>query len=222
MPAVPINAPLIFQPPPALTGGVAQVWVGASGINGGGGSQWGGANVYISIDNVTYSQIAVLTAPMRQGFLTASIPAAGGWDAVDTLSVNLAESGGTLSGTSQRRRSRARRCRSSIRNSSPTRRRRWTPAIYNLTGLARGWADRIRRPLDRRAVRPPRRGGRRYDLPANFVGHTLYFKFQSFNVFGGGAEDLSTCAVYSFTPPAASSPSHLAQRKPDFLSTWGK
>ena len=55
VPAVPINAPLIFEPNPGLTGGGAQVWFGASGIDGGGGSQWGGANVYISIDDVTYS-----------------------------------------------------------------------------------------------------------------------------------------------------------------------
>ena len=91
VPAVPVNPPLIYEPPPPGTGGVAQIWVGASGINGGGGSQWGGANVYISVDNVTYSQIAVITAPMRQGFLTASLPAAAGWDAVDTLAVDLAE-----------------------------------------------------------------------------------------------------------------------------------
>ena len=43
----------------------------------------------------------MLTAPLRQGFLTSSLPAAAGWDSVDTLAVNLAESGGTLSGTSQ-------------------------------------------------------------------------------------------------------------------------
>ena len=55
-------------------------------------SQWGGANVYISIDNVTYSQIAVITAPLRQGILTASLPAAAGWDLVDTLAIDLAES----------------------------------------------------------------------------------------------------------------------------------
>ena len=43
----------------------------------------------------------------------------------------------------------------------------------------------------------------RYDLPSNLLGRTLYFKFQSFNVFGGGVQDLSSCAVYSFTPSGA-------------------
>ena len=42
----------------ALTNGVAQIWLGASGIGGGGQSQWGGANVYVSVDGVTYSQVA--------------------------------------------------------------------------------------------------------------------------------------------------------------------
>ena len=101
VPAVPVNAPLIFQPPTAGTGGTAQVWVGASGVNGGGSNQWGGANVFVSVDNVTYSQIAVLTAPLRQGFLTATLPAVGGWDATNTLAVDLTESAGTLSGTSE-------------------------------------------------------------------------------------------------------------------------
>ena len=39
-----------------------------------------------------------------------------------------------------------------------------------------------------------------YYIPANFIGQTLYFKFQSVNIFGSGAQDLSTCAVYSFQP----------------------
>ena len=29
----------------------------------------------------------------------------------------------------------------------------------------------------------------KYDLPAQYVGRTLYIKLQSFNVFGGGVED---------------------------------
>jgi hypothetical protein len=44
----------------------------------------------------------------------------------------------------------------------------------------------------------------KYNVPANFIGKTIYFKFQSFNVFGGGSQDLSTVAFYSFTPQFAS------------------
>ena len=93
VPAVPVNTPLIVSPPSSLTGGAAQVWIGASGIDGGGGTQWGGANVYVSVDNVTYSQVAVLTGPLRQGFLTAALPAAAGWDWLHTLGQSRRERG---------------------------------------------------------------------------------------------------------------------------------
>ncbi len=39
-----------------------------------------------------------------------------------------------------------------------------------------------------------------YDLPAQYVGQTLYIKLQSFNVFGGGVQELSSCAAYTYTP----------------------
>src|SRR5208282_960513 len=69
VPSVPVNAPLIFEPPLAATNGVPQVWVGASGASQGTAQQWGGANVCVSVDNVTYSQFAVITSPLRQGVL---------------------------------------------------------------------------------------------------------------------------------------------------------
>ena len=206
VPAVPVNTPLIFEPPPGMTGGVAQVWFGASGINGGGGTQWGGANVYISVDDVTYSQIAVLTAPLRQGFLTASLPAAAGWDSVDTLSVNLAESGGALSGTSQLA-AQAGATLSLIDNELLAYENATLVSenAYNLTGLARALSGSPGAAHPSGAAFARIDGAVvRYNLPANFVGATIYFKFQSFNVFGGGTEDLSTCAVYNYTPIYAS------------------
>jgi hypothetical protein len=204
VPAVPINPPLIYQPPTALTGGVTQIWLGASGINAGGQSQWGGANIYISVDDVTYTQIGVITAPLRQGFLTSSLSAAAGWDAVDTLAVTLAESGGTLSGTSQ-----------SAAQSGGTlslvdqelvgyeTATLTTANNYNLTRLARGWGGTT--PTAHSTGAPfARLDGAvvKYDLPTNLDGRTVWFKFQSFNVMGGGAQDLSDCAAYSFNVPA--------------------
>jgi hypothetical protein len=209
VPAVPVNQPLIFEPPPGLTGGVAQAWFGASGINGGGGSQWGGANVYVSTDDVTYSQIAVLTGPMRQGVLTASLPAAAGWDSVDTLAVDLSEScptgSGPLNGTSQDAAQAGATLSlidsellayegATLTSSSPG------PA-YNLTGLSRALSGTIAAAHSSGAEFYRIDGSViQYDVPANFIGKTIYFKFQSFNVFGGGIEDLSTCTAYPFTP----------------------
>jgi hypothetical protein len=97
--AAPVNPPLIFEPPAALTGGAAQIWIGASGgANGVADPNWGGANIWLSLDDVSYSQIATIAQPLRQGRLTAALPAANGWDTTDTLSLDVTESGATLSG----------------------------------------------------------------------------------------------------------------------------
>jgi hypothetical protein len=212
VPAVPVNTPLIYQPPIALTGGVAQIWIGASGIDGGGQNQWGGASVYVSVDNVTYSQIAVLTAPLRQGFLTASLAAAAGWDAVDTLSVDVSESvpPGTaaLNGTSQA----AAQAGATLTLVDSELLAYETATLvtdrhYNLTGLARGLSGSS--PAAHSSGAPfYRLDGAvvRYDLPTNLQGQSLWLKFQSFNILGGGAEDLSTCVAYQFNvaaPPSA-------------------
>jgi len=224
VPAVPVNTPLIVQPPTSLTGGLNQIWVGASGINSGSGMQWGGATVYVSIDNVTYSQVAVLTAPTRQGFLTAALPAAAGWDSIDTLAVNLAESGGVLTGTSQAAAQQG--ATLSIVDSEFLAYETATLVsgnAYNLTGLARGQGGST--PTAHPTNAPfARIDGAviRYTLPANFAGQTLYLKFQSFNVFGGGFEDLSTCTAYTFTPSVATADPIFAQLQTGFALDLGQ
>jgi hypothetical protein len=208
VPAVPVNTPLIYQPPTALTGGVSQVWIGASGLEAGGQNQWGGANVYVSVDDVTYSQIAVLTAPLRQGFLTSSLPAAAGWDSVDTLAVNLTESNGTLAGTSQAAAQSGATLslvdQELIAYETVT---LTTVNNYNLTGLARGLSGSSAAAHSTGAPFARLDGAVvQYNIPANFLGQTVWIKFQSFNILGGGAQDLSTCIAYQFNvaaPPAA-------------------
>jgi len=204
VPAVPVNAPLIYQPPLALTGGVSQIWLGASGINAGGQSQWGGANIYISVDDVTYTQIGMIAAPLRQGFLTSGLPAASGWDAVDVLAVDLAESGGMLSGTSQSAAQSG--ATLSLVDQELVAYEAATLAAsnnYNLTGIARGWGGSA--PTAHSTGAPfARLDGAvvKYDLAPNLEGRTLWFKFQSFNVMGGGGQDLSSCVAYLYNVPA--------------------
>ena len=209
VPAVPVNTPFIYQPPLSATGGVAQIWVGASGANYGSSTQWGGANVYVSVDGVTYTQIATITQAMRQGLLTAALPLASGWDSNDTLAVSLVESGGTLGGTSQAAAEQG--ATVSLVDSELLGYETATltgASAYNLTGLARGLSGTppayhstgaAFSRIDSAVIQ--------YNLPANLVGRTLYFKFPSFNIFGGAMQDLSDCAVYTYTPTLASSSS---------------
>ena len=201
--AAPVNPPLIFEPPAALTGGAAQIWVGASGgANGQADPNWGGASVWLSLDDASYSRIATIAQPLRQGRLTRALPAANGWDVADSLSIDVTESGATLSGSTaaaaQQGATRSLVDGEVLAYESAT----LTGAnAYALTGLQRGLygaagaahaAGASFARLDQAIVA--------YDLPANFIGRRLYFKFQSFNLFGLGAEDLSTCEAFAFTP----------------------
>jgi hypothetical protein len=201
--ADPVNTPLIYEPPPTATGNAAQIWVGASGGAGGvADPNWGGANIWLSLDNVTYSQIATATQPVRQGFLTAALPSASGWDATDTLSVNLSESGGALSGTSAAGAGQG--ATLSLVDSELLAYESATLTganAYNLTGLQRGLdgtppgahaTGAAFTRLDTAIVK--------YDLPTGYVGQTLYLKFQSFNIFGAGLQSLATCTAYTYTP----------------------
>ena len=208
VPAVPVNTPFIYEPPLSATGGRPQIWVGASGAPYGSSTQWGGANVYVSVDDATYSQIATITQAMRQGFLTAALPLASGWDAADTLAVSLVESAGTLGGTSQA----AAQAGATVslvdsellayETATLT-----TANAYNLTGLARGLSGTSPAYHSTGAAFSRVNSAViQYNLPPNLAGQTLHFKFQSFNAFGAGAEALSACAVYTYTPTGSTDP----------------
>jgi hypothetical protein len=98
-----VNAPIIFEPGPLLSGGSPQVWVAVSGGAGGlADPNWGGCDVYASIDGVEYEEIGTVTGPARMGVTTATLAAYAGGnpDTIDTLSVCLAESNGVLNSTS--------------------------------------------------------------------------------------------------------------------------
>ena len=61
------TTPLLYQPPTSLTGGMAQIWAGASPQPIGASTQWGGCNVYASLDGTTYAEVATITQPVEQG-----------------------------------------------------------------------------------------------------------------------------------------------------------
>src|SRR5208337_1133826 len=97
-----VNVPVIYEPPSGYSS-TAEVLLGASSSLGNGkvDPNWGGANVWASLDGSSYAQIATINGATPQGFLTAYLASASGWDTTNTLSVDLTESGGTLTGTTQ-------------------------------------------------------------------------------------------------------------------------
>src|SRR6185437_8196664 len=89
------NAPIMFEPPPGLTGGANEVWILATG-----GPDWGGCQIWVSSDGNTYAFAGTAYRGGRQGALTAALPHASDPDTTDTLAVDLSESQGQLlSGT---------------------------------------------------------------------------------------------------------------------------
>ena len=211
--AISVNPPVLYQPPTSLTGGVAQIWAGASPQAAGASTQWGGCNIYASLDGTTYAQVATITQPVNQGVLSAYLPIAiAGSDPSDTLSVNLAMSSGTLTGTDPTSASLG-VTRSLVDNElvSFTNATLSAANSYNLTGLYRGLSGTSPAAhstgasfarLDDAIVT--------YDIPAGITGQILYFKFQSFNAFGGGEQQLSDCAVFTIVVGTAGTPHPIA------------
>ncbi|WP_294538110.1 phage tail protein [uncultured Rhodoblastus sp.] len=197
----PVNTPIILEPPPLLTGNVPQLWLGASGRNG--DPNWGGCVVWASLDGNSYAEIARIGSSARQGIASSTLPANSGAnpDSFDTLAVDLTASGGALSSTSPASAAAGvTLCYVDGEYSSYTTATLTAANKYSLTGLYRGLAGSGASAhaagatfclLDSAILK--------YDVAASQIGRTIYLKFQSFNIFGSGVQDLSTCAAYPYT-----------------------
>jgi hypothetical protein len=202
----PVNTPIIFEPPAALVGSTPQVWIAASGGSGGVvDPNWGGCNVWLSTDGSSYVQIGSIFGPAAMGTLTAALPNFTGSnpDTGDTLAVNLAESGGQLASVTDLDAQLGNTlCLVGTELLSYATATLTSANNYALTDLYRGlYGSNVALHL----IGAPfaflaSSAIFKYDLPAQYAGQTIYFKFQSFNVFGGGMQDLSSCTVYSYTP----------------------
>lgn len=199
-----VNQPLIFEPPASLIGGVPQVWIGASG-----GANWGGADIWLSTDNASYQRMGRVTGPARQGFITAALPSASDPDTTDTLPVDLGESNGQLTVIQSQASADAYQTLCYVGNgpspgyelvSYATCAQNGTNQ-YNLSGLRRGaYGSTI-------SAHPGGAGFCRLDdnivkidLPPEYIGKTIYLKLTSFNIWGGGEEDLAVVDPYDFSP----------------------
>ncbi len=205
VPVAAVNAPVIVEPPAALTGGTPQLWAAVSGgANDVADPNWGGANVWVSRDGTTFTQVGQVTAPARQGVAAAALPAFAGInpDATDTLAVDLGESGGALSSASPT--DAANGVTLAIVDHELVAYATATltaPNRYALAGLQRGLYGS--RPVAHAAGAPfARLDGAvfKYTLPPGTLGKTLTLKFQSFNIYGGAVQDLATCAATTVTP----------------------
>ncbi|MDE1914750.1 MAG: phage tail protein [Sphingomonadales bacterium] len=196
-----VNVPMIFEPPAAMTNGVAEIWVGASGV--GGNANWGGAQVWVSSDGSSYGQIGTISTPATQGVLTAALgDSAASPDLINTLALDLSESAGKLLSTTSTNAQAG--VTAALIDGEVLSYETATLSgsnTYNLTNLYRAQfgtshaAHASGAPycrLDDAIFK--------YTLPSAFIGKTIYLKLVSFNPFGLGNEDISAVTPYSFTP----------------------
>ena len=208
-----VNAPLIFEPNSVA----AQFLVGSSApvvgiaVSGGSGGvadpNWGGCIVNISTDGSTYVPIGTISQAARMGVLTANLASSSAEpDSTNTLAVSLAESAGTLVNASSGATAEAGATLVLVGTEmiGPETATLTGANAYNLTTLYRalfGTAGASHASgaafarLDNSIFY--------YQLPAAYVGVTLYFKFQSFNIWGNALQDISTTTAYTYSPTGA-------------------
>lgn len=184
-----INAPTIFEPPLELTEGKNQIWVAVSG-----GLNWGGANVWASIDNTTYEMIGSIYGSARYGTLISGI------DADDTaMQIQLNTTSQIFGGTLQDAEVDATLCKVGDEYINYIDATLDGSGRYTLNGMLRGrFNDSSSHSLGESFVRIDR-ALFKYDFNANMVDKQIYLKFTSFNGIEQREETLDEVTAYSYT-----------------------
>ncbi|MDR3414221.1 MAG: phage tail protein [Formivibrio sp.] len=195
-----VSAVCIFEPPFALASGTGlEVWAGVSGPVDSG--IWGGANVWVSYDGTTYQLLTTINGPARVGHLAGMIsPTSTG-----PLAVQLDGQGGQLLAASAAD-AAALHSLFYVGGASPEFMAYQGATLtganaYNLSSLVRGayGSAEAAHYADDPFVRVDDSLAKSGSLALSLIGSTIHFKFQSFNIWGGGLEDLSTLTAYTYT-----------------------
>lgn len=191
--------PVFVEPPIELTKGGSgiEIWVGVSGI----GPLWGGCDVWVSYDGVEYKRLGGTQTPARVGKLTAPLSRE-----ATSLSVALEGRGGALQAATA---AEAQALLTALYVGGGTSHEFMAHAgatltgtkAYTLDGLVRGaygsaradhWQNDPFVRLDDALVKSG-------PLDPDLIGKAIYFKFQSYNVFGSGYAALEDLPVYTYT-----------------------
>lgn len=190
-----VAAPVFIEPPARFAGGTGlALWIAVTGQ----GNAWGGCNVWVSLDGTSFQRFGTVTGGARYGALTANITGTG---VTDTCSVALAGIGGQiLSGSSEDVRLANTLCVVdneffAYRDATLT-----SANHYNLGTLNRGLygSDAATHASGALFVRLDDTIAKSDGLDQLFLGEELTFKFQSFNVYGAGMQDLASLTPYTY------------------------
>ncbi|WP_336018810.1 phage tail protein [Acinetobacter lwoffii] len=184
-----VNAPDIFEPPLDLTGGKNQIWVAVSG-----GINWGGCNVWASLDNTTYEMIGTIYGSARYGTLVSAI------DADDTsMQVQLNTSSQIFGGTLEDAEVDATLCKVGDEYINYIDATLDGSGRYTLSSMLRGrFDDAGLHNVGESFVRIDR-AIFSHDYNENMVGKQIYLKFTSFNGLQQKEQTLDEVTAYSHT-----------------------
>lgn len=190
-----ISDPVMLNVPSNLSNGQLQLWIAGSG-----GENWGGAEVWVSLDNTTYEHSGTINGPSRYGVTTADFPANGDPDTTDTLSVDLSASLGTLDSATNAQADAAATLSwvngELISYSTAT---LTSGNSYDLTSYIRRGQQAtmiVDHPSGSQFVRLDNTIFK-YPYISNQIGITLYVKFLSFNVYGNKQQRLADVSPFT-------------------------
>jgi len=197
-----VDPPAIFEGPAPLAGNSGvEVYAAARGSGG----TWGGCTVWCSLDGASYRQIGTIYGGARYGTVASAV--AGG---AATLPVNGLAGKQLLSGSAADASQLATLC--FVGGANPeylayTSATLTGPSAYTLGGLVHAAYGT---PANAHAagdlfVRVDDAVARSGELERAYIGKTIHLKFCSFNVYGGGLQDLSEVTDYPYTITGAMS-----------------
>lgn len=184
-----VNAPVIFEPPLDLTNGINQVWIAVSG-----GVNFGGCNVWASLDNTTYDMIGTIYGSARYGQLVVAI------DADDTaLQVQLNTPSQMFSGTLEDAEADATLCllgseylnyQVATLNGS---------GLYTLDDVLRGRFNDAQVHIAGEPFVRIDKAIFEHSFNKNLIGKQIHLKFTSFNGLQQQEQTLDEVTAYSYT-----------------------
>jgi hypothetical protein len=194
-----VNAPVIFLAPKERTVSSGEIWIAVSCND----ANYGGCVVWASNDDAAYEPIGKIHGNATHGVLTAELPAASGLDMAHALAVDIAASRKTLESRDQQTVDvHDSLCYAggeflAYRDAVLT-----GAGLYSLSYLRRGLfgsapGAAIGAPFVFNTQRLFR-----YRFNKNLVGKTLWFKFQGFNLFKAGLQNLADVTAYPFSVTA--------------------
>jgi hypothetical protein len=192
-----VAVPLIFAMPPLLVdvNGGYELAIAVAG----GTANWGGCDVYWSVDNANYFYLGTISGPARYGTLRSTFASGSDPDSINTLAVQLVNTGLQMDSGST---ADADNLRTLLYVDGEIMSYQTATLVgagqYNLTYLRRGkYGSAIASHASGTSFARMDNALFRVPFDPGMIGQTIYFKFPSFNVYGHGQETLASVPAYS-------------------------